>query len=109
MQMNALKEQQEEKIKTGLKDIYCTYRPEVVLKNMWADFTENTEIKSGLKKMGISLGADYLLGKVFGRNNSVKGYLLAIAAEKMTNYLVNKHSDAILSGIGKVNNLFKQT
>ena|ERR1700741_1567287 len=108
MKLNYLKEEQEISIKRNVKELGYSLHPSMMLKNFIGKFTEDTETNNNLKSMGLSLGADFLISKLFGKGQSLKGFLSSLIIRKVTDYLINKNPELITNGIRKLENFFKE-
>jgi hypothetical protein len=104
MHLNALKEEQELIIKRNIREIGYSLHPAAMLKNAIGKLTEDQELTDDLKTAGLMLGKDFLLQKLFGKGQSLKGFLGSLILRKVTDYIVNKHPDLITNGIGKLEN-----
>jgi hypothetical protein len=108
MKLNALKAEQEEVLRKDLKEIYYSFHPSELMRNMWKNFKENPEAKQNVGKAGVGLGLDFLIRRLTGRSSSIKGYLSSVLFEKLAAYFLNKHSDTIAKGVSKLGKMFKQ-
>jgi hypothetical protein len=108
MKLNELRAEQEEVIKRDVKELYYSFHPTELIKKLWSDVKGDTETKNNLGKAGLNFGADLLIGKIFGRNKSIKGFLTSVLVEKLASYFLNKNSDKIMDGVSKLTNLFKK-
>src|ERR1700752_838262 len=99
MKLNYLKEEQEIAIKRNVRELGYSLHPAMILKNIAGKFTEDTETNSTLKSIGINLGKDFLLSKLFGKGQSLKGFLTSVVIRKVTDYLINKNPELITNGI----------
>jgi len=107
MKLNYLKEEQELVIKRNVRELVYSIHPSMMLKNLLNKFTGNQEAKSDLKSIGINLGKDFLITKLFGKSGSLKGFLTSLLVKKATDYVVNNHSETISKGIHKVEDYVK--
>src|ERR1700752_1188106 len=103
MQLKSLRVEQEEEIKRNIKEIYYSLNPSVLVKNMLREFVGD-EARHSVAKSGINAVADFLIGKLFGRGNSIKGYLSSLLIGKISNFILNNYSDALYAGISKIRN-----
>ena len=108
MQLNYLKEEQEVAIKRKVREVVYSMHPSMIFKNIVSKFSEDKEATGDLKSMGLNLGKDFLLAKLFGKGVSVKGFLSSLILRKVTDYVINNHSDLITTGITKVEGFFKE-
>ncbi len=97
MHLKSEKFSQEEEIQHRFKELVYTLNPATILKNLAGD----EDVKSGLAKAGLSLGSNYVIDKVLGRNRSIRGFLFSVLVEKISTLVINN------SGvISKIGNLF---
>ena len=80
---DASRVEQEEKLKGNIKEIYYSLQPIAILKNAVNKLSEDSGIKDNIATLGVKAGADYLIGKLFGRSSSLKGYFSSIFFEKI--------------------------
>ncbi len=107
MQLNSLKEEQELIIKHNVKEVVYSMHPSVILKNMVNKLSGDPEAKSDLKTLGLNLGKDFLLAKLFGKGVSIKSFITSILVRKAADYVITNHSDLIAAGIGKLEDFIK--
>jgi hypothetical protein len=107
MKLNNLKEEQELVIKRNVKELVYSMHPSMMIKNLLNKFTGDQEAKSDLKSIGINLGKDFLITKLFGKSGSLKGFITSLFVKKATDYVINNHSETISNGIHKVEDLVK--
>ncbi|MEO6426981.1 MAG: hypothetical protein ABIP40_16305 [Bacteroidia bacterium] len=107
MKLNNLKEEQELVIKRNVSELVYSLHPSVLIKNLVNKFSENPEEGNNLKSIGLNLGKDFLISKLFGKGGTLKGFISSLIVRKITDYVINNHSDLIANGIGKLENMFK--
>jgi len=108
MKLNYLKEEQELVIKRNVQEVVYSMHPSVIFKNIVSKFSEDKESTSDLKSIGLNLGKDFLISKLFGKGGSIKGFISSLLIRKATDYVINNHSDLIASGIQKLEGFFKE-
>lgn len=108
MKLNYLKEEQELVIKRNVQEVVYSMHPSVIFKNIVSKFSEDTESTNDLKSIGLNLGKDFLIAKLFGKGGSIKGFISSLLIRKATDYVLKNHSDLIVSGIQKVESFFKE-
>lgn len=108
MQLNAKKEEQEELIKHQVKELYYSIHPATILQNAITEVSENTKMHNNIAKVGLTAVTDYIIGKIFRRNSSIRGYFSSIAVEKITEFVLSKHPNLISKGWHKIRGLFKR-
>lgn len=105
MELSYLKEEQELSIKRNLKELSYAMHPSALFKNLLGKITGDPEAMDSAKSVGMEIGKDFLLSKLFGRKISLKSFLLSFAIRKTTDYIMNNHPDLIANGIHKLENL----
>ena len=95
---------QKEKIIRNVKTLYHSFYPSVLIKNTLRKLLSGSEVRPDIAKAGINTLTDFLIGKIFGRGRSIKGYISSLLIGKIANYTVNNWSDSIYTGIGKIRN-----
>lgn len=108
MKLNYLKEEQELVIKRNVREVVYSFHPSVIFKNIVGKFSEDKESANDLKSIGLNLGKDFLIAKLFGKGGSIKGFITTLLVRKATDYVINNHSDLIASGIQKLEGFFKE-
>jgi len=106
MKLNNLKEEQELVIKRNVSELVYSMHPAMLFKSLMSKFTGNPEVKSDLKSIGLNLGKDFLISKLFGKGGSLKGFISSLLVRKATDYVMTNHADTISKGISKVENFF---
>jgi hypothetical protein len=107
MKLNNLKEEQELVIKRNVREVVYSLHPSMIFKNIVNKFSEDKEATNDLKSIGLGLGKDFLLAKLFGKGVSIKSFISSLLIRKATDYVMNNHSDLITTGISKIENYFK--
>ncbi|MBA2612066.1 MAG: hypothetical protein H0U95_08850 [Bacteroidetes bacterium] len=108
MKLNNLKEEQEQVIKRNVREVVYSMHPSMIFKNIVNKFSEDKEATNDLKSVGLNLGKDFLLAKLFGKGVSIKSFITSLVVRKATDYVIKNHSDLIMTGIHKLENYFKE-
>lgn len=106
MKLNYLKEEQELVIKRNVRELIYSIHPSMLFKNMLNKFTGDSKAGESVKSIGLNLGKDFLISKLFGKG-SLKGFISSLLVRKATDYVMTNHSDLITNGISKVTSYFK--
>jgi hypothetical protein len=104
MHLKAEKFKQEEELKHTFQEFVYTINPVNLVKNSLHDLAEDHEVQFDLAKVGLNMGANFLINQVLGRNRSIKGFLSSMLVEKFSSSYINNNVSKIISGIG---NFFK--
>jgi len=107
MQLNNLKEEQELVIKRNVRELMYSLHPSMLVKNLISKFSGDQESTSDLKSIGLNLGKDFVISKIFGRGGSLKGFISSLLVRKAADYVMTNHSDKIAAGVNKVQGIFK--
>lgn len=107
MQVNSARAEQEEEIKHKFKELYYELHPSVLLKKAVGKLLHTPEVPQKLLQSGLALGADFIIGRMFKKSASIKGYLTSMIVEKVADYALNSKSEFIQNGIGKIGKLLK--
>jgi len=108
MKLNNLKEEQEQIIKRNVREVVYSMHPSMIFKNIVNKFSEDSESTNDLKTIGLNLGKDFLIAKLFGKGGSIKGFISSLLIRKATDYVIKNHSDLIATGIHKLESFFKE-
>jgi hypothetical protein len=108
MQVNAARVEQEDEIKHKVKEIYYSLQPATLIKKAVESVMHSPETKKSLAQVGLAMGTDFLVSKLFKKGTSLKGFLSSMVVGKIADYALNSKSDFINNGISKIGNLLKK-
>jgi len=97
MQLRSERLDQENELKRSIKELYFSISPTEIVKNTFREIFQNDETRQGLLNTGLNIGSDYLIGKILGRGNTVKGYIASIVLGS----LLKNNTGKILHSLGK--------
>lgn len=89
-ELKALKMQQEAVIKDQFNDLKDSLNIGSLIKESVAHIAADKDTKKDLLKIGTSMGANFLIEKIMGSNNSIKGFLGSMLAEKVSDSFIGK-------------------
>ena len=89
-ELKALKARQEEIISEQFKDLKESLNIGTVLKESVAHIAADSDTRKDLVKIGVTTGANFLIEKVMGSNNSIRRYLGSMLAEKVSNTFIGR-------------------
>lgn len=89
-ELKALKAEQEIKIGEQFRDLKNSLNIGTVIKESVAHIAADKETRKDLLKIGTTMGTNFLIEKVMGSNNSIKGYLGSMLAQKVSNSFLGK-------------------
>jgi hypothetical protein len=102
MQLKSEKVSQEIEFKSKLKEFAYTISPISIVKSSIRDLVSDREVRFDIAKVGLNVGADFLIDKIVGRGRSIKGFLTSILVEKVSSTLINNNTSSIVSVISKL-------
>ncbi len=102
MQLKAQKFSQEEELKVKVKELAVGFNPVTMLKESLHNIASDREVQFDLAKVGLNTGATFLIDKVLGRNNSIKGFLSSLLVGNLSSSLIENYAPQIISGISKL-------
>lgn len=93
--LETLKEAQEEELKKDFKNVLVSLQPANLVKSAIHNITHDDELKSDAGSLGMNLGLDFLVGKIFNKSGSIGSYIKATIAEQVIAMIMNKYGDKI--------------
>ena len=89
-ELKAIKAEQEARISAQFQDLKDSLNIGTIIKESVSHIAADKETRKDLLKIGTSLGANFIIEKVMGSNNSIKGFLGSMLAEKVSNSFIGK-------------------
>lgn len=102
MKLNYRRAEQEEEIKHNLKELYYSFHPLTIIKNGLGSILHTPEIKDDIKSIGVNMGVDYLVGRLFKRGSSIKGFIASMVVEKLAEKLFSNNPGLLKNGLSKL-------
>jgi hypothetical protein len=94
-----VKEIQEIELKESIHKLAHALSPVRVAKSALNEFVNDKEVQFDLVKGGLNMGADFIIEKLFHKQNSIKGYLSSVIVEKFSASFIQKNAPQIIIGI----------
>jgi hypothetical protein len=107
MYLSSRKEEQEMEIKRQVKELYYSIHPSYFLQNVASGSVQRNDWTPGIKKIGLALAKDFLIGRFFKSHRSVRGFLAAALVNKVTTQLIND-ADLMETGMEKIKKILKR-
>jgi len=101
-QLEIVRDEQEAVLRKNLCAVYESLQPAELLKSAIANIRSDSELKNDAGGLLGSMGINFLLGKLFRKNNSIGGYVKAMAAEQVVTFLYKKYEDKIHAFLGNI-------
>ena len=98
-QLNQLKDTQEVELKNNLKSVYENFQLKNILKNTVKDLAADKQFRQDGIAAATGLATDMVVGRLFNKNNSIKGFITTLLVEKLALPLIKNNKDKILSFI----------
>lgn len=102
MYLKDQKLEQEIELKRTFKDIVSQINPITIIKDSVLGIIKDKEIQYGLASIGINMGINFIVDKVFGKNKSVKGFWSSLLVETFTGTYVTENMPKIIAGISSL-------
>ena len=102
MHLKSKKISQEIELKHSVKEFVYSISPLSIVKDSLHSLVQDKEVRFDMAKVGLNLGANFLIEKVVGRSKSFKGFLSSILIEKISSSFINSNASSIISGISKI-------
>jgi len=89
--LKAAKYEQEEELKQAFADFIHSLSPAVIVKDSLHELAVDKGIRSDLAKTGINMGANFLIKRIMGKPNTLKGFLGSVLVDIVSNILIRKN------------------
>jgi hypothetical protein len=94
-QLNSLKYKQEIELKNNVKELYESFRLKNIIKGTVKDLANDSEFKED----GFKVATNFIVGKIFNKNNSTNGTITKFIIEKVVAPLIKNNKEKIISFI----------
>ncbi len=101
-QLNAVKDAQEIELKNNLKEVYENFQLKNIIKNTVKNLASDKEFRQDGVTAATGLAADMVLGRLFNKNNSLKGYITTLLIEKLALPFIKNNKEKIFSFISNL-------
>jgi ribosomal protein S20 len=96
-ELNSLKNTQEVTLKNDAKELYQKFQLKNIIKETVHDLANDTDFRESSFKAAKNVATDFVVGRLFNKNNSVKGFVTTILIEKLVTPLIEKNKEKIVS------------
>lgn len=86
--LKVLKVQQESTISLQYSELIDCLNPETLLKDTIKHLATDKDTQKNLATVAVKAGTNFLIEKFLGSNNSIKGYISSLLAEKVSNSFI---------------------
>jgi hypothetical protein len=98
-QLTQIKNAQEIELKNNVKSVYENFQLKNILKNTVKDLATDKEFRQDGMSAVTGIAGDMIIGRLFNKNNSVRGFITTLLVEKLALPLIKNNKDKILSFI----------
>jgi hypothetical protein len=103
-QLNNLKQEQETELKKNAGELYESLRLKNIVKKTIKDLANDSEFKED----GFKAATNFIIGKIFNKNNSAKGAIMTFIMEKVVAPLIKNNKEKIISFITELFTKYKK-
>jgi hypothetical protein len=93
--LESIKDDQEETLKENMREVYQSLQPAELIKKAIHNIRHDEELVQESTHLGVSLGLDLLVGKIFGKDKSMGGTLKSFAAKQIISLLYKKYEPRV--------------
>jgi hypothetical protein len=93
--LDTIKEAQEEALKADFKQVLESLQPVNLLKSAVENIKQDRDLKNQAGELGLSLGLDFLVDKLFKKNSSTGAYIKATLVEQVAAFVLDRYGDKI--------------
>lgn len=93
--LESVKEEQEETLKENMREVYQSLQPAELIKKAIYNIRNDEELVEDSTHLGVSLGLDLLVGKIFEKDNSTSGKLKAFAAKQVISLIYKRYEPRV--------------
>jgi hypothetical protein len=101
-QLNSLKDAQEIALKNDVQELYKRLQPKNILKETVKDLANDEEFRGNSFKAAKSMATDFVVGRLFNKNSSVKGFIATMLVEKIVAPLIEKNKGKIVDFVANL-------
>jgi hypothetical protein len=98
-ELNSIKDKQELELKSNLKKVQQSFQLKHLLKSTVKDLANDKEFRQDGIKAATGMATDLVLGRLFNKNSSVRGFITTLLVEKLALPLIKNNKDKVLSFI----------
>ena len=95
-QLNSLKNVQEIALKNDVKEVYQKFQLKNIIKETVKDLANDAEFRKNSLKAVKNIATDFVVGRLFNKNNSVKGFITTMLVEKLVAPVIANNKNKIV-------------
>ena len=99
MHLKQEKFRQEDEIKYTIREIIFLLNPITMVKKAVHDLAEDSEAKFNMAKVGLDVGINMLLNRIWRNKGGIKGFIGKLIIEKFSSTFIGNNLSKIVSGI----------
>lgn len=86
-------EKKEQQMKTDVKEVHESLQIKNMVRNVFEEFRENSEMRAGVMEAALDAGVNVLIDKlVMRKKHSVKNYLISAALRRLAAFYISKRA-----------------
>jgi hypothetical protein len=101
-QLTSLKDAQEIALKNDVQELYKRLQPKNILKETIKGLANDEEFRGDSFKAVKSIATDFVVGRLFNKNSSVKGFIATMLVEKFVAPLIEKNKGKIVDFVANL-------
>ena len=96
-ELKAEKTREETTLRISFNAFVASLNPVTIVKNSLHELAMDSEVHTSVAKMGLNLGANYIINGVLGKHRSFKNFLNTLLIEKFSTSIIYNNLSKILS------------
>ena len=98
-ELDGLKNLQETELQNNLKEVYQSFQLKNLIKNTVKDLASDKQFRQDGLKAATGMATDLVVGRLFNKNNSIRGFITTLLVEKLALPLIKNNKDKVLTFI----------
>ncbi|HKC66860.1 MAG TPA: hypothetical protein VKG26_01390 [Bacteroidia bacterium] len=98
-QLNSTKDAQEIELKNNINQLYKKFQLKNIIKETIKDLAHDTEFREDGFRAAKGMATDFVIGRLFNKNNTIRGFITTILIEKLVTPIIKNNKDKILAFI----------
>lgn len=100
--LESVKDEQEETLKENIREVYQSLQPAELIKKAIYNIRNDEELVEDSTHLGVSLGLDLLVGKIFEKDDSAGSKLKAFAAKQVISMIYKRYEPRVHLLLGEL-------
>lgn len=100
--LDSIKEEQEEVLKENIREVYESLQPAELIKKAIYNIGHDEELVHDAGHLGASMGLNFAIGKLFGQDKSIGGFLKTVVAKQVVSFIYKKYEPQVGDFLGQL-------